>query len=258
MPLSVSIVGEGRPVVLLPGFGLDGSVMAAACEPVFSKTTGHQRIYVDLPGTGGSPAGEPTSEAVLTAVRATVADLIGDTPYRLVGHSYGGYLATGLARRDPGRIAGMLLICCGLRIVPADRDLTGVRQSAPEPGWLDGVPDDLREHFRQAIGRQTRSIADRVTAVLAGRGPLDEAYLDELRPVGYQLPDENHPNDYPGPVSILAGGRDRVAGYRDAFEALSHYPHAGYSVLAEAGHYLPFEEPETFATHALGWLASTR
>src|SRR4051794_772310 len=113
MLLSATVLGSGRPIVLLPGFGLDSAVMAAACEPALVRTepagaeevTGGpwQRIYLDLPGTGGSVAGEPTSEAVLAAVQETVTDLIGDTPFRLVGHSYGGYLGTGLTRRDPER-----------------------------------------------------------------------------------------------------------------------------------------------------------
>ena len=267
MPLSVSIVGAGRPIVLLPGFALDGAVMAAAFEPAVADVPGWQRIYLDLPGTGGSPAGEPTSEAVLDEIRATVADLIGDTPYRLVGHSYGGYLATGLARRDPDQVAGMFLWCCGLRIRPGDRDLTGVQPSVPEPGWLDGVPDELQEHFEHAIGLQTRAGADRVAAAFARRGPLDDAYLAALRPAGYQLADEPEPADlgpgegngpppFTGPVSILSGRRDRIAGYRDPVAMLRHFPNADVTVLAHAGHYLPFERPEILVTQTRSWLAS--
>ena len=50
MPLSATLFGSGAPVVLLPGFALDGAVMAAACEPAFAGTPGghRQRIYLDL------------------------------------------------------------------------------------------------------------------------------------------------------------------------------------------------------------------
>jgi pimeloyl-ACP methyl ester carboxylesterase len=273
-------------VVLLPGFALDSSVMAAACEPAFTRANSAnwansansavsavsaaagrwQRIYLDLPGTGGSSAGEPTSDWVLTAVQETVTDLIGTTPYLLVGHSYGGYLATGLARRDPARVAGLFLVTCGLRIRPADRDLSGVLSSTPDAGWLDGVPGELHEHFQQAIGHQTRVVADRVATALDRRGPIDEQYLDALRPDGYRLTDEPEPEGeaepqaadslFAGPVHLLAGRRDRIAGYRDPFAALAGYPRGSYTVLAEAGHYLPFEQPELFAVSILDWLTA--
>lgn len=274
VPLSETVLGEGHPIVLLPGFALDGSVMAMACEPAFTaavSATGErwQRIYLDLPGTGGSPAGEPTSEAVLTVVQNTVSDLIGDAPYLLAGHSYGGYLAAGLARRAPTQVAGLFLICVGARILPANRDLSGVLPSAPEPGWLDGVPEELHAHFEHAIGHQTRAAADRVAAAFERRGPIDEEYLDALRPAGYVLEDEPASADladaagagsassFVGPVSLLTGRRDRIAGYRDAFAALSGYPNGSFTALAHAGHYLPFEQPESFATSILDWLRST-
>ncbi len=253
--------------MLLPGFALDSSVMAMACEPAFAaaaSVTGRrwQRIYLDLPGTGGSPAGEPTSEAVLSAVRTTVAELIGTTAYLLAGHSYGGYLAAGLARRDPGRIAGLLLICVGPRIGPEDRDLSGVLPSTPEPGWLAEVPEELHAHLRHAIGHQTKASADRVAAAFSRRAPIDEVYLDALRPAGYRLQDEpgqdgaGAASTFPGPATLLAGRRDRIAGYRDSFAALSSYPDGKVTACADAGHYLPFEQPEIFAMGLLDWLRS--
>ena len=263
MPLSTTILGAGRPVVLLPGFALDSSVMRLACEPAFADpaTAGSgerwQRIYLDLPGTGGSPAGEPTSEAVLGAVQDTIGDLIGDTPYLIVGHSYGGYLAAGLARRNPAQAAGLFLVCIGSKISPDDRDLSGVLPSTPEPGWLEGVPEALREHVAHAVGQQTPAAADRVAAALEGRGSLDEEYLDALRPAGYRLRDEAAADQtFPGPVTLLTGRRDRIAGYRDALASLSSYPHGNFTALADAGHYLPFEQPETFVLSLRTWLAS--
>jgi pimeloyl-ACP methyl ester carboxylesterase len=259
MPLSATILGAGRPVVLLPGFALDSSVMMTACEPAFAATADRwQRIYLDLPGTGGSPAGEPTSEAVLSAVRNTVGQLIGDTPYLVVGHSYGGYLAAGLARRNPAQVAGLFLVSIGSRISPEDRDLSGVLPSTPQPGWLDGVPEELQAHVTHAVGRQTRAAADRVAAALGQRGRLDEEYLDALRPAGYRLRDESTAPEqlFPGPVTLLTGRRDRIAGYRDALAALSAYPHGNFTALADAGHYLPFEQPEIFAMSLRTWLTS--
>jgi pimeloyl-ACP methyl ester carboxylesterase len=99
--------GTGRSLVVLPWFGFDHAVMEAAFEPVFAGITGWRRIYVDLPGTGALMPVEPSSDAVLAAVSATVSEIIGGDGSALVaGCSYGGYLAAGLARRTPTLVSG--------------------------------------------------------------------------------------------------------------------------------------------------------
>jgi pimeloyl-ACP methyl ester carboxylesterase len=254
MVLAVDTRGDGRPIVLLPWFGLSGAVMAAAFEPVFAATTGWRRLYVDLPGTGRSTPVAPNSDAVLAAVRDTVDSIVGAERYLLAGCSYGGYLAAGLVRRDPAPVAGLLLVCAGVRIRPEYRDLRDVLAPSPQRDWLAEVPDGLRDHFRRAVGHQTRSVADRISRAIANGGPSDERYLEALRSAGYQLSDEGVSLSYAGSVCMLAGREDRVAGFRDQFAALSRYPKGSYLTMSTAGHYLPFEQPERFTTVVLDWL----
>ncbi len=73
MTLHVVRYGDGCPVVVLPSFSLDHQAIAAV-EPVFAGTTDWVRLYVDLPGTGGSPAGQPQSDAVLDDVVQAAQD----------------------------------------------------------------------------------------------------------------------------------------------------------------------------------------
>jgi pimeloyl-ACP methyl ester carboxylesterase len=253
--LSTQIRGTGRPLVLLPWFGMDHAVMAAAFEPVFTGTTGVRRIYIDLPGTGNSPPVEPYSDAVLDAITETVESITGAAPFLLAGCSYGGYLAAGMARRAPTQILGLLLVCPGVKIRPDQRNLSGVLPSTPQPRWLAEVPDELHEHFVHAIGYQTRSVANRVAQAFHLRGPTDDNYLAALRSTGYQLSDEDSARPFNGGVTILAGRRDRIAGHLDQFDSLAHYPHGDYVALADAGHYLPLEQQERFQTLTLDWLA---
>jgi pimeloyl-ACP methyl ester carboxylesterase len=252
--LSVRILGSGTPVVLLPWFGLDQAVMAAAFEPVFAATSGWCRIYVDLPGTGQSPAVEPRSDAVLEAVLATVGPIAG-ARFLVAGCSYGGYLAAGLARRAPDQVAGMLMVCPGVKIRPGHRNLGHVLPSEPEPGWLRDVPTELHDHFSRGIGHQTGPVASGVTRALRLAGPADDAYLAILRSTGYQLSDEGSASRFDGNVTIFAGCADRITGYLDQFDVLASYPCGSYVALSQAGHYLPFEQSARFSSVVRDWLA---
>lgn len=254
MVLSTRVRGEGRPVVLLPWFGLDQAVMAAAFEPVFSTATGWRRVYVDLPGTGASPPVAPDSDVVLDAVRETIEAAVGAAPYLLAGCSYGGYLAAGLARRAPADVAGLLLVCTGVRIGPDERNLSGVRTSDPEPQWLTDVPAELHGHFDRGIGHQTRAVARRTAEAFGLNGPTDDGYLETLRSTGYRLSDEDSPHTFDGNVTVLAGVQDRIVGHRDQLETLARYGHGSFVALGDAGHYLPFEQPERFRSLTLDWL----
>jgi pimeloyl-ACP methyl ester carboxylesterase len=256
MDLVCDDIGSGSPIVCMPGFGLDRSVMAAALEPVLGQRPGLRRIYLDLPGHGESAAGMPTSAAVVDAVSAFIDTRLGDTPPLLAGWSYGGYIAMAIARRRPAGVAGLLLICPGVRIRPEDRDVPGP-PAAPSPGgWLDGVPGELRSPLAKALGNRTAQVATRVAAILSASRPGDEDYLRELRDRGYRLPDEDSRAEFTGPVSIITGRQDRVCGYADQFRLLADYPRAAFAIVANAGHYLPIEQPADFRALVAGWLRS--
>ena len=260
MPLHIDRRGSGLPLLVLPSFGFDSGALAAVVEPVFGPDgdTGWDRRYVDLPGTGRSRPVEPRSDAVLEAVAQTVTEEVGDRPFAVAGWSYGGYLAAGLARRLPGQVAGLLLVCTGFRIRPEDRDLTGVLGSVPETGWLGQAPAHLREHFASAVGLQTADVVRRLVEVLALNRPADDDYLAALRRDGFPLSDEDSPTVLDGPVSFLTGRRDRLAGFRGLFAALGSFPNADYVAAADAGHYLPVETPELFAATTRRWLDRCR
>jgi pimeloyl-ACP methyl ester carboxylesterase len=52
---------------------------------------------------------------------------------------------------------------------------------------------------------------------------------------------------FEGPVLFITGRQDSVAGYRDAWRTLEHYPRATFAVLDRAGHNVHIEQPQLFA-----------
>jgi pimeloyl-ACP methyl ester carboxylesterase len=244
---------DGVPVVCLPSFSTDRGVTEAAFDQPLAAAGGLRRCYVDLPGHGESPAGPPDSDGIVDAVSALFDQELPDQRFLLAGWSYGAYLAMALTRRRPGDVAGMLLVCPGIRIGIGERDLPPGPDGPDEVGWLDDVPDYLRPHLSAALGHRTREVARRVSAVLTGSGPGDEAYRERLRATGHPLTDEDSPVPFGGPVTIVTGRQDGIVGYADQFRRLSCYPAGTFAVLDRAGHYLPFEQPRALAALVSEW-----
>lgn len=250
MSFAAEVHGSGRPIVCLPMFTLAASVTAAALEPAFADRPDWRRHYVDLPGHGAAPPGPETADEIVELLARQI-----DLPrFRLAGLSYGGYLAAALARRFPDRVEALLLVCPGIRIRREDRDLPADARAPAPAGWLDGVGPELSDHLAVAIGRRTPEVAARVAAVVGAGLPRHGEYLERLRAGGYRLSDEDTEVDFAGPTQIIAGRDDLIGGYADQFRALRRYPRGDFAAVAGAGHYLPFERPETFASLVRAWL----
>jgi pimeloyl-ACP methyl ester carboxylesterase len=257
MILAKQIFGSGRPLVVLPTAGLDGSVMALVFEPLFEDQESGvwQRIYLDLPGTGLSPAGEPYADAIVGYIQETISDCVSDSPFALLGWSYGAYLGAGLIRRWPDRVAGFFSICGGVRIALEHRDLSGVMETAADDDWLRGVDEQHHASLEYALGMKHSAVAVRVAELMAKNRPTNDHYFQELHAKGYALSDEEDRHTYSGPTSIVVGRSDRIAGFKDQFTMIDRFPDAQYAALPGVGHFVPVEAPAQFRETLHAWLA---
>jgi pimeloyl-ACP methyl ester carboxylesterase len=76
--IEVEVVGEGRPILFVHGLAADRRLMAAAFEPL---PDGWRRIYIDLPGHGGS-RGDPvhaSADELVDVIWTVTRELCGDT-----------------------------------------------------------------------------------------------------------------------------------------------------------------------------------
>src|SRR5512139_3113147 len=105
--------GEGRPVLMVHGYGIDHHVMTGCMEPIFLRRPSWKRIYVDLPGMGRTSAPDwlHNADQLLDIVIQFSAHVIRDDRFLVVGESYGGYIAQGLVHHISERLDGVLLIC---------------------------------------------------------------------------------------------------------------------------------------------------
>ncbi|HZH65956.1 MAG TPA: alpha/beta hydrolase [Flavisolibacter sp.] len=95
--------GEGPAIVLLHGFGEDGTIW----KNQYDLFPGHQLIIPDLPGTGRSEMIEDMSmEGLADAVKEIITDSSGDSAAVMIGHSMGGYVALAFAEKFPDLLNG--------------------------------------------------------------------------------------------------------------------------------------------------------
>jgi pimeloyl-ACP methyl ester carboxylesterase len=240
--------GEGTPVLVLHGAGVDHREAEACFESALGSHGGHRRIYPDLPGMGRTlaPADLRSADDVLDLLLGFAAEVVGRDPALLVGHSAGGYYAKGFAARRPDRVAGLALVC------PL---LPGVR-NVPEHVAVVAVDDLGDEEFRGYFVVQTPAMLERYERFVAPAVPLADAAA--MRRIGERweltVPDAAA---YDGPTLVVAGRRDSTVGYAAATDLIDHYPRATLAVVDGAGHALPHEQPELLGALLQDWLART-
>lgn len=243
--------GNGVPLVALHGAGVDHREIEAAFEPVLPEA-GYRRIYPDLPGMGRSTtAGLSGNDDVVTLL-SEFADRVIGAPFLLVGHSYGAYLARGLAALRPELVLGLALLCpVGERTgeVPVHEP---VRQDADTYDQLD---PSQRAGFDEYFVVRTPATARRYREHVAPAGALvDEAALGHIF-TNWAIDVGREDSNWPS--LVVAGRRDATAGYVDAVDLLERYPKATLAIVEGAGHALMHERPELLAALVADWLERT-
>jgi pimeloyl-ACP methyl ester carboxylesterase len=216
-PAAYSTAGSGLPVVLLHGWALGQHTYREVVERIAAE--GVRVIAPSLPGFGGT-GDLPDASFSLSGYAAWVADLLDaldvDEPAVVVGHSFGGGVATRFAHDHPDRTRSLVLV----NSIGGSswHNGSGVRSITERPLWDWGLhfPADVWP-IRQAtrvlpvivedlvpnLFRHPRALVK--VANLARRADL-RAELETMRDRGM-------------PITIIWATRDGVIP-RESFEAL--------------------------------------
>ncbi|AHK34016.1 alpha/beta hydrolase [Rhodococcus opacus PD630] len=240
--------GGGVPLVALHGVGVDHREIEAAIEAIVPGT-GYRRIYPDLPGMGLSTTDGLTSNDDVVRLIGDFIHSLGAGPVMLVGHSYGAYLARGVAAQRPDTVLGLTLLCPVTERSRHVPDHAVVRQDADAYDELERAQwAGFDEYFVVRTAATARRYRDQV---VPGTTLVDEEALGRIF-AGWTI--DVGPSAFSGPTLIVAGRRDSVVGYADAAELLERYPHATLAVVDDVGHALMHERPELLAALFGDWL----
>jgi pimeloyl-ACP methyl ester carboxylesterase len=244
--------GTGMPLVALHGSGVDHREIEAAVEAIVPPT-GYRRIYPDLPGMGRSTSDGLNSNDDVVQLLGDLIDHLAEGPALLLGHSYGAYLARGVAAQRPDAVLGLALLC---PIAESTRNVPDHEVVHPHPDAYDELEPAQRAGFDEYFVVRTPATARRYRDhVVPGTALVDEAALGRIFSV-WRV--DVGSETFTSPSLIVAGRRDSVAGVTDASDLLERYPHATLAVIEDAGHALMHERPELLAVLLADWLDRAR
>jgi pimeloyl-ACP methyl ester carboxylesterase len=244
--------GTGVPVVGLHGAGVDHREIEVAVEAI-RPIGDYRRIYPDLPGMGRTTATGLTGNDDVVGLLGSFIDRVAGGQALVIGHSYGAYLARGLAARRPDQVLGLAVVCPVAEhttdvpdhhVVRHDIDAHDELDAGQRAGFDDYFVTRTRataRRYRQHVVPGTTLVDKNALTTIFGRWAIDLGSAPFLRP-----------------TLIMAGRCDSVVGYADAARLLEPYPHATLAVIDNAGHALMHERPELFTTLVVDWLARAR
>jgi 3-oxoadipate enol-lactonase len=164
--------GEGPPLLLIPGLGLDLGAWDAVADAVADRFS---CILVDNRGAGRSPA--PPGPYTVRELAADVRDLLaalGIDRVVPVGHSLGGFVALQLALDHPDAVAGLILIstaaCGDLRRPGAHPEALAPLARTRGP-VRDVVRDNLADAVAEGFPARHQALFEEFVAARLARPP---------------------------------------------------------------------------------------
>lgn len=222
------------PLVLLPGTLCDGRLFA----PLLARLPDRSVAVGDLHG--------------LASVDEIAERLLADMPERfaLLGFSLGAIVALEVARRAPGRLAGLALIGGTPRDVPADRHAERRRAAAGVRSIEQHVGDALWPGYVGEAGCD----AHRELVLDMARSSAADALILQTEVALSRRDARAWLAGVAVPTLVLAGAGDRVNPPPVQAEMAAMIPEAALALVPGAGHFVLLERPDECARAVRRWL----
>ena len=239
------VFGEGRPIIVLPGWGLNTRLTAHEIEPYFQGREGWKRIYIDPPGHGRTPGKDwiTNQDQILEVLLACIDKLTTGQRFGLLGISLGAYLARGVVRYHAELIDGIAMIVPAIITEDKKRTVPPYKVLIEDPAVRADITPAEADLYDMAVVHSRKWLDyQRTFPDISEHESGDFEFLGKIReqPENYafSFDVDNVSEPFPGPSLIITGRQDAIVGYRDAWNILGNYPRATYVVLDRAGHQL--------------------
>lgn len=238
-------LGDGAPVVLLHPFPANHEFWQPVAQTLATR---YRVILPDLRGHGESEIGEgPATMGKHAADIARVMDDadVGRAP--LIGVSIGGYVLFELWRKNRGRIAALGL--CNTK-APADTaEARAGRLQAANDILERGTEPFFESMIPRLLGKSTREARpDLVEGALRMMRQMSPADVAQVQRGMAERPDSVEMlKTINVPTLLVTGDEDLMTGVNEAELMRQHITGSQLKVIPKAGHYSPWERPESAA-----------
>ena len=256
--IAYETVGNGPPLVLIAGLGYSRWMWH---KMVPGLAVNFQVISYDNRGVGESdkPAGSYTAQLLAEDLAGLLAEL-GIEKTAVFGHSMGGFVAQAFALAYPEKVTHLILSATnfgGPRHVPVTQEALAV--------LMDTTSDPLTRLRNGILVSCAEGFADRQPAVVEewlayrAENPIDPVGYQAQMGVGLSLMSEAACFEHKlkaitAPTLILSGDEDKVVPPANVDLLAEVIPHAETAVITQAGHFFPFEQPDTAVANVTRFL----
>jgi 3-oxoadipate enol-lactonase len=233
--VELEIMGEGRPILLLHGLGLDHSIWLPMASLYQDQA---MFIMPDLRGQGKSELGVGDGSLEQQADdMAAVLDCMRVEKAVLAGHSMGGYLALAFAERHPERLAALILVTSHTGADDEDKKQGRIRDA-------ERIPHCGTREFAAGLAPRLSADADlvkRMQKIIVATPP--DGLANVLRAIAARPDRTELFKQLDKPVMFIAGAQDQIVKVTTAKELHRAKPSLRMAILPDAGHMPMLESP---------------
>jgi 3-oxoadipate enol-lactonase len=236
------VAGSGPPVVLLHPFPVNHEFWLPVSRLLSSR---YRLIMADLRGHGESSVGNGPATMQKHAddiARVMTASGIDRAP--LVGVSIGGYAIFEFWRRLRDRVSSLVL--CNTKAAADTGDARSARFESARDVLERGTEPFLEGMLQKVLGESTRRARpDLVEGALRMMRKMSAEDVAEVQRGMAERPDSLAMlKTINVPTLIITGDEDKLTGVPEAEVMKQNIPRSQMRVVAKAGHYSPWEQPD--------------
>ena len=240
--IAYRVLGEGRPVILLHPFPVNHEFWLPVAQVLAAR---YRVVLPDLRGHGDSGAGE--GPATMEKHAADIARVLDDAEIGrawLVGVSIGGYALFEFWRRHRGRVAALGL--CNTKAPADSAEARAARLQAANDVIERGTEQFFESMIPRLLGKTTREtrpdLGEGALRMMRKMSPEDVAQVQ--RGMAERPDSVETLKTINVPTLIVTGDEDILTGLNEAELMRQHIVGSQLRVIAKAGHYSPWEQPE--------------
>jgi 3-oxoadipate enol-lactonase len=239
------VLGDGPPVVLLHPFPVNHEFWLPVAEVLAWR---YRVVMPDLRGHGESGIGE--GPATMEKHSADIAHVMDDADVGrapMIGVSIGGYALFEFWRKHRGRVAALGL--CNTKAQADGPEARAGRLQAANDVLERGTAPFFESMIPKVMGKTTREmrpdLVDRALRMMGQMSPEDVAQVQRgmaARPDSIETVKTVNV-----PTLLVTGDEDLMTGVNEAELMHQHISGSQVRVIAKAGHYAAWEQPEESA-----------